>query len=186
MNSASVSLYKETRSQKATGEVAKCHRLEAFGMLPSSVLSLDLPPGAKVLFAGLAMLSKGHAVVAVSLPEISTACGMDRATVIRNLRRLVKAKLIERAGRPLWQVQPWKILHPRVVRREAVRGDMELPEAVWTAKRKVELVACARCRMPCVPGKTGWCRKCAGKVEMEGEIRRMVNRAITERTGSLG
>lgn len=187
MSFASVTLYKETLSKNQQGPAGKTRRVPTpkWGKTVADVTSRrDLSFGAKVLFDALSQHGKGAEIIALSNVFLAAAIGGERSTVAEGLAALVKAGLIEKFGEPAKhdQIQPYRMLHPSLLRssRDAVAAD-----PVKSAGKPL-LVPCGKCGAKCVARETGWCRKCLGKVELRGEIRREVKGQLAECGVGLG
>lgn len=179
MKNASTTLYKETLSESLQVSVKNLYRSMAFGMIPKDVLGMDISFAAKVVFAAVRMMSKGESVVALSCQSIADVCHASRPTVIGALRVLEKSALIRKSGAAVKQVQPYEILHERMLK---LGRTGELTE-VTTARKKTSLVKCVRpgCKKLTPGHSTGWCIACRRDVELDGRIRRKVEVALDQR-----
>ena len=180
MKKASVTLYKETLSKNQQVPVGFSRRWKKgkWGLISAEVLEIrGLSFGAKCVFSALSIHGKGNEIIAASHGQIAGWIGGERSTVSGALDALEELGLISKvglAGRD--QIQAYRMLHPLLIRKSRQEGE-EAPES----KEKPKLVACGKCRKPCVPGLTGRCRKCMGDVELDGKIARRVNAELAQR-----
>lgn len=124
-------------------------------MLPKDVLQRrDISSGCKIVIAGLAMESHGSGRIAISHQALAFVCGMSRPSVLECLSRLCAVGLIKKDGSPVKQVQPYLILHHRLVTKPTAGR-----EATPDVKRAV--ISCPKChkKRPMLL-KIGWCRSC--------------------------
>ena len=128
-------------------------------MVPADVLKReDISASCKLVLAGLAMESYGSGHISISHQAVAAICGINRITVLNGLARLCEVGLIEKDGAPVRQVQPYKILHARLVDAQAA-----------VVKPKLE---CPRCHGRCLQLlRVGYCRHCRWKDKVRGVVR---------------
>ena len=136
---------------------------------------MTIPASAKIVLGSLGSKGRGAAKVLVSNHALALACGLTRGTVASGLKILVEAQLIASGGAPVEDVQPWLILHPRLL------TGRETPTILQTTKRRGLVVECPRCHKLGVLRKTGWCVACTKDVDLDGRVRRKVAGALAER-----
>lgn len=154
-----------------------------FGKLPGDVLALpNLKPTAKLVFAVLAMDSKGTTRrVALSDGVIAVRAGISRPSVIEGLRTLSAAGFIEAAGDPVKQVQAYRIKH-RTFRATAPEVEAAPPETKASGA-KDGFVKCPKCHKRCKGLlKVGWCRSCSWHLKIERIAERVYDRRGMEKT----
>lgn len=172
MNKPSKSLYKRTLSESLQVSVKILTGSRRFSMLPEDLLSAkNLPPIAKLLAQGMWMDSFGADVVAVSHQALALICGVSRPAVFENLKVLVKFGVIERAGKKIGQIQPYRFLHPFYQNKSHVAE--EIP--VRTVRHKGPMRKCANCfNLRYGLMKTGWCRTCVNEVKLVKKMDRRI------------
>ncbi len=167
------SLYKETLSEMLQVENSQVSQIATGGKLqdwfaiaPAEFMKRrDISPTAKWVWCAMLMHSLGSNRVAMSHHAIAEACGSSRAQVLRCLRDLVGVGLIEAAGPPEHQVQPYRILQARC-------RLVAQPVPAAPAHPAKPLLTCGKCHKP-ARGlmNTGWCRSCASEMKVRRIVR---------------
>lgn len=145
-------------------------------MLPKSVMCRrDITPAAKLVLSAMSMESCGTGRVAISDGALGLLAGCTRTTALVARTLLVGAKLIEKDGPPIGQVQPYKILHPRLVSN---------PESTAKPQRAtpktIPPIRCPRCERRCrALLKIGYCRMCRWDEKVDRRIDAKILRAKT-------
>ena len=84
-----------------------------YGKAPADVWKdATLTLAAKVVLVGMGIEAQGKTTIAISHQSLAVVCGMVRPTVSSALKELVKAGQLEAIGKPVKQVQPYRLLHP--------------------------------------------------------------------------
>lgn len=157
------SLYKETLSDFLQVPVKFPTGRTPFGMLPQDVLRrTDLSAACKIVLAGLGQESRQTGRVAISHQALAFVCGLSRVTVFDCLQRLSAVGLIQEDGPRVKQVQPYRLMHPRMASSTAREGKHDPICA---------RVVCPKCKKsrPALL-KIGICRSC----NWDLKIRRIV------------
>lgn len=137
-------------------------------MVPKSVLRLrNLSAANKMVLAGMAMEAKGTGRIAISHGALAITCGCSRTTAMAACLALEKAGLIAKDGVPRGQVQPYRLLHPRLVSKFVGGARSQSKEGPKTTA----LLRCPRCQERCrALLKTGHCRGCRWNDKVDGRI----------------
>lgn len=174
LNSASVTLYKETLPKNQQVPDQKTSRFK-WGKTVSDVTSrTDISYSAKVLLNAFSEHGKGREIIALSQSALAEAIGGHRGTVQVALAALERVGLIEKSGLPSGheQIQAYRMLHPALI-RSAIK--------TVETRHKPNLRTCARCQKLGVLRKsTGWCLACTKEVQFKGVVRREVKGTLTE------
>ena len=178
---ASTSLYTETLAKKAQVPGTKSTGSSGFGMIPDDVLQRpEITPGAKVVLACLGRLGHGKSLVAFSHDYIGANCGLARRGVASALSQLETVRLIRKSGEKVKQVQPYEILHPRLVNEKS-----EATPEVGTARnhKPQAFTPCGGCGKLKRVGVGSFCRKCIRNAEVARIAREAGRRAAIEELG---
>lgn len=169
----SKSLKKETLSDLLQVPVNFLTGKIRFGMVPQDVMARrDISPACKLVLAAMAMESLGSGHIAISHQALAFLCGLSRSAVLDCLRRLQACGLIEPDGKPVKQVQPYRILHARLI------NDVKAVE-LRPAKVIRAVILCPSCkRKRPMLLKSGICRACAWDIKMDRKVRRLVQEEI--------
>lgn len=169
-------LYKRTLSENLQEPVKNLTGgTRQFGMVPADILGRsDLSAGCKIVLAGMAMEAQGAGKIAISHQALAFTCGMSRPAVLECLVKLAAAGLIEKDGRPVKQVQPYRLLHQRFM---ANRESLAAPQVIKAS------ISCPRCRKkrPMLL-KTGICRSCNWEMKVRRIAREEVERVPAEKS----
>lgn len=165
------SLYTETLSEKRQVRVGIPTGSKRFGMGPEDVLSrTDITPSAKVVLITMHMESIQTGRVALSDQVLGRKSGVSRSHAIDCRKQLEAAGLIAKDGPPIKQVQPYRLIHHRLVGKtgqDEAAGERE----VITARPHREMVQCLSCRRKVGGvGKHGWCRTCAADKDLPRRV----------------
>jgi hypothetical protein len=162
------SLYKETLSKKRQVMCEKTTGKPRFAMLPEDVLAdIRLTPAAKLVLAGMSMMSFQSGRISISHQALGEVCGLSRSAVLTSVKALARFGLIEPDGAAVRQVQPYKLLHSRLASVSQVSS-----QVVVDKRNAGKMVACPTChksRKQLL--KAGWCRSCAWELRVRGLAR---------------
>jgi hypothetical protein len=166
-------LYKETVSeieqvpvQNLTGRQST---KEAFAILTREFLARrDINGSAKAVYAAMLIESKGTGLIAMSHGALGIVAGCTRVTAMGACAALGKAKVIERYGEKVDQIQPYRILN---VRNPKAAG------AKFTVKT-IPPLFCPQCkrRVRALP-KEGPCRDCKWNAKVDRRIEAKLRKA---------
>lgn len=166
---------KETMSENRQVAVRKTDR---FMMIPVAISKRkDITAAAKLVAGAMAMESYGSGIAKVSDGVLAEVTGVSRGQIVEIRKVLETARVIERHGEPIAQVQPYRLMF-MATDVEKVAGKP------ITRRPQRELSACPLCKDLCVASKkTGWCRKCTADARNRQISRTMVREEVTAEFG---
>jgi hypothetical protein len=148
--------------------------IRGWAKLPKDVLRSDLPPAAKLVFAGLAAELFHRDTVEMTHAEIGACCGVGERQVRRSLRALVAKGLIEQRRLSAGRVFQYRLLHAEFggPANPQPRSSEARVEALVAQPASAAMPVCAQCHLPRRRVyRSGICRGCKAAMDLAARVR---------------